>query len=178
VLSDVQVRTLAANCLLASQSTANLVGNLLHRFASDAEFERRLRADRALVPAAVEESLRFEPPVLFLFRTARADTELAGEKIAAGERVILGIASGNRDERVYADASEFRPERWPGAPEHLTFGPGPHLCLARMEARVVLELAIERFAEGALRLAPGYQRRHVPMFLEYGPERLDVVIDG
>jgi cytochrome P450 len=182
VLSDVQVRTLAANCLLASQSTTNLVGNLLHRFASDAEFERRLRADRRLVPAAVEESLRFEPPVLFLFRTARADTELAGEKIAAGERVILGIASGNRDERVYADAGEFRLERWPGAPEHLTFGPGPHLCLgnqlARMEARVVLELAMDRFAEGALRLAPGYQRRHVPMFLEYGPERLDVVIGG
>jgi len=180
VLSDVQVRTLSANCLLASQSTANLIGNLLHRFARDPAFERALRSDRALVTAAVEESLRFEPPVLFLFRTARHDTELAGEKIAAGERVIMGIASGNRDERVYPRADEFWLGRWPGAPEHLTFGPGPHLCLgnqlARMEARVVLELAMELFPEGALRLAPGYQRTHVPMFLEYGPERLDVVI--
>jgi cytochrome P450 len=182
VLSDVQVRTLSANCLLASQSTANLVGNLLHRFASDAAFEHALRADRALVPAAVEESLRFEPPVLFLFRTARHDTELAGEKIRAGERVIMGIASGNRDERVYERADEFSLARWPGAPEHLTFGPGPHLCLgnqlARMEARVVLELVMDLFPERALQLAPGYQRRHVPMFLEYGPERLDVVIGG
>jgi cytochrome P450 len=180
VLYDVQVRTLAANCLLASQSTSNLVGNLLHRFASDAAFERRLRADRGLVAAAVEESLRFEPPVLFLFRTARQDTELTGGKIRAGERVILGIASGNRDESVYERADEFRLERWPGAPEHLTFGPGPHLCLgnqlARMEARVALELAMEIFPDGALRLAPGYQRLHVPMFLEYGPERLDVVV--
>jgi cytochrome P450 len=180
VLSDVQVRTLAANCLLASQSTANLVGNLLHRFVSDAAFERRLRADRELAPAAIEESLRFEPPVLFLFRTARYDTELSGEKIRAGERVILGIASGNRDEDVYERADEFWIGRWPGAAQHLTFGPGPHLCLgnqlARMEARVVLELVMDLFPEGALRLAPGYRRRHVPMFLEYGPERLDVVI--
>jgi cytochrome P450 len=173
VLSDVQVRTLAANCLLASQSTANLVGNLLHRFASDAAFERRLRADRELAPAAIEESLRFEPPVLFLFRTARYDTELSGEKIRAGERMILGIASGNRDEDVYERADEFWIGRWPGAAQHLTFGPGPHLCLgnqlARMEARVVLELVMDLFPEGALRLAPGYRRRHVPMFLEYGP---------
>jgi len=180
VLSDVQVRTLAANCLLASQSTANLVGNLLHRFASDAGFERRLRADRALVAAAVEESLRFEPPVLFLFRTARHDTELSGGKIRAGERVILGIASGNRDESIYERADEFWLDRWPGAAQHLTFGPGAHLCLgnqlARMEARVVLELVMDLFPEGALRLAPGYRRHHVPMFLEYGPERLDVVI--
>ena len=182
VLSDVQVRTLAANCLLASQSTANLVGNLLHRFVSDAGFERRLRSDRGLVPAAIEESLRFEPPVLFLFRTARHDTALSSEKIHEGERVILGIASGNRDETVYERADEFRIERWPGAAQHLTFGPGPHLCLgnqlARMEARVVLELVMDLFPEGALRLAPGYQRHHVPMFLEYGPERLDVVIGG
>jgi len=183
LLSDRQIRTLCANCLLASQSTANLIGNLLHRFASDRDFERRLRAEPALVPAAVEESLRFEPPVLFLFRTAKRDTELSGEKIRAGERIILGIASGNRDERVYPRADEFWLERgWPDAPEHLTFGPGPHLCLgnqlARMEARVVLELVMELLPEGALRLAPGYRRTLVPMFLEYGPERLDLVVDA
>jgi cytochrome P450 len=61
----------------------------------------------------------------------------------------MGIASGNRDERVYERANEFWLGRWPGAPEHLTFGPGPHLCLgnqlARMEARVVLELVMELF---------------------------------
>ncbi len=183
VLSDLQVRTLCANCLLASQSTANLIGNLLHRLAADAGFERALRARPDLIPAAVEESLRFEPPVLFLFRTARRDSEIAGEKIAAGERIILGIASGNRDEAVYPRADEFWLERgWPDAPEHLSFGPGPHLCLgnqlARMEARVVLELALELFPLRGLRLAPGYRRTHVPMFLEYGPERLDLVAAG
>jgi cytochrome P450 len=182
-LSDVQIRTLAANCLLASQSTANLIGNLLLRLLSDPAFERRLRAEPALIPAAIEESLRFEPPVLFLFRTAVRDTVLSGEKIHAGERLVLGIASGNRDEGVYERAGEFWLERgWPHAPQVLTFGPGPHLCLgnqiARMEARVVLELVMQRFAPGRLRLAPGFERHLVPMFLEYGPERVDVVVEG
>ena len=67
-------------------------------------------------------------------------------------------------------------------PEHLTFGPGPHLCLgnqlARMEARVVMERVMERFPAGALALAPGYRRANVPMFLEWGPERLDLVVDA
>jgi len=180
-LSSLQIRTLCANCLLASQSTANLIGNLLHRLLSEPAFERALRAKPALIPAAVEESLRFDPPVLFLFRTAKRDTELGGEKILAGERIVMGIASGNRDERVYERAEEFWLERgWPNAPEHLTFGPGPHLCLgnqlARMEARVVLERVLDLFPEGALTLRPGYQRTNVPMFLEWGPERLDLVV--
>ena len=182
-LSDVQIRTLCANCLLASQSTANLIGNLMLRFLSDPDFERRLRAEREVIPAAIEESLRFEPPVLFLFRTALRDTELSGEKIFAGERIVLGIASGNRDESVYEHAGEYWLDRgWPNAPQILSFGPGPHLCLgnqiARMEARVVLELVMERFAPGVLRLAPGFELHFVPMFLEYGPERLDVVVGG
>jgi cytochrome P450 len=180
-LSDVQIRTLCANCLLASQSTANLIGNLLLRFLSHPAFERRLRDEPSVIPAAIEESLRFEPPVLFLFRTAVRDTELSGEKIAAGERIVLGIASGNRDESVYERADEYWLERgWPHASQILTFGPGPHLCLgnqiARMEARVVLELVMERFAPGALALAPEFELHFVPMFLEYGPERLDVEV--
>ena len=178
-LSSLQIRTLCANCLLASQSTANLVGNLLHRFLGDPELERRLREEPTRIAAAVEESLRFDAPVLFLFRTAKHDTELASEKILAGERLVLGIASGNRDERVYERPDEFLLERWPGAAEHLSFGPGPHLCLgnqlARMEARVLMECVIARFPPGALALAPGYARTNVPMFLEWGPERLDVV---
>ena len=182
-LSDVQIRTLCANCLLASQSTANLIGNLMLRFLSDPDFERRLRTEREVIPAAIEESLRFEPPVLFLFRTALRDTELSGEKIFAGERIVLGIASGNRDESVYERAGEYWLDRgWPNAPQILSFGPGPHLCLgnqiARMEARVVLELVMERFAPGALALEPDFELHFVPMFLEYGPERLDVVVGG
>lgn len=176
-LSDLQIRTLAANVLLASLSTSNLIGNLLHRFVSDAGCERALRADPRLIPNAVEESLRFEPPAMFLFRTAINDVTIEGETIRTGERVILGIASGNRDERVFSDSGTFRIDR-PNAVEHLSFGPGIHLCignqLARMEARVVLETLIEQFPEGALKPAPGYVFENVPMFLELGPNTLDV----
>jgi cytochrome P450 len=95
----------------------------------------------------------------------------------------MGIASGNRDEQVYECPDEFRLDRGMtrgDVPEHLTFGVGPHICLgihvARMEGRVVLEAMLDRFAPGQLMLAPGYELHFVPMFLEYGPETLDVVI--
>ena len=180
-LSDLQIRTLCANVLLASLSTTNLIGNLLHRFLTDRSFEESLRGRPELVPVAVEESLRLEPPVMFLFRTARIDTEICGEVIAKGERIILGIASGNRDERVYERSDEFLLNRVDPV-EHLTFGPGPHLCLgnqvARMEARVALETAMERFQPGGLSTAPGFTLQRVPMFLEYGPERLDAIVQS
>lgn len=180
-LSDLQIRTLSANVLLASLSTSNLVGNLLYRFVSDPEFEGALRRDPGLIGNAVEESLRFEPPAMFMMRTARNDVEVRGELIRKGERVILGIASGNRDEHVFDEPETFRIDR-PNSKLHLSFAPGVHHCvgnqLARMEARVVLETAIERFGEGELRLAPGYCFENVPMFLELGPNTLDVVVTG
>lgn len=180
-LSDLQIRTLCANVLLASLSTSNLIGNLLYRFVSDRQFELTLRNQPELIPSAVEESLRFEPPAMFMLRTAVKDTEIAGEQIHKGERVILGMASGNRDERVFDHPDEFRLGR-SNAKDHLSFGWGIHLCignqLARMEARVVLETAIEEFAAGTLRTAEGYQFENVPMFLELGPNTLDVVVDS
>ena len=134
-----------------------------------------------MIPAAVEESLRFEPPVLFLFRTAERDTELSGEKIPAGERIVLGIASGNRDESVYERAGEFWLERgWPHAPQ------APHASApARTSASATSSRAWRRAwcsrGDGALRAGRARAGRRlssctsVPMFLEYGPERLDVV---
>jgi len=179
-LSDVHIRTLSVNTLAGSLSTTYLLGNLFHRFVTDPEnFTAVLRSEPAKIPMAVEESLRFEPPVLFLFRTATTDTEIAGCPIAKGERVITGIASANRDETVYDHADEYRLDR-DTLPDHLAFGVGPHICLGdhltRVEGRVVLEEMLDVFGRGVLKLAPGYERRLVPMFLEYGPESLDVVV--
>jgi cytochrome P450 len=183
--SDLHIRTLAVNTLAGSLSTTYMLGNLLLRFVSDPEFSATLHADRAIIPEAVEESLRLEPPVLFLFRTAKEDTTIGDAPVHAGERVIVGIASANRDERVYECPNEFRLDRGitsREAPDHLTFGVGPHLCLgihvARMEGRVVLESMLDRFRPGQVSLADGYELRFVPMFLEYGPETLDVTITG
>jgi cytochrome P450 len=184
-LSDLHIRTLAVNTLAGSLSTTYMLGNLLLRFVSDPAFAATLRADREIIPEAVEESLRLEPPVLFLFRTAKEDTTIGDTPVHAGERVIVGIASANRDERVYECPNEFRLDRGitrGETPEHLTFGVGPHICLgihvARMEGRVVLEAMLDRFRAGQVALAEGYELRFVPMFLEYGPETLDVTIAG
>lgn len=177
-LSDLQIRTLCANVLLASLSTANLIGNLMHRFVTDSDFEAALRADPALIPGAIEESLRVEAPVLFMLRTARNDCKIAGEPVMKGERILLGIASGNRDERVFDNPEEFQLDR-ANAREHLTFAPGIHRCLgnqlARMEARVALETVIEIFEPGTLKISDDFVFEHVPMFLEFGPNRLEVV---
>ncbi len=178
-LTNRRIRSLAINFLTAGLSTTNLISNLLYRLMTSEDFDRTLRTDREVIPAAVEESLRFEPPVLFLFRTVKEDTEIADRLLPEGERVVMGIASANRDESIYQDADEFRIN--PTDPEHLAFGAGAHLCLgnhmARMEGRVVVEEYLNRFGAGELRLSPEYEYELMPHFLEYGPERLDVVID-
>ena len=173
------MRIIAHDPFIAEQVAADLGVELV---SLDELFAR---ADRAIIPEAVEESLRLEPPVLFLFRTAKEDTTIGDAPVHAGERVIVGIASANRDERVYECPNEFRLDRGitsREAPDHLTFGVGPHLCLgihvARMEGRVVLESMLDRFRPGQVSLADGYELRLVPMFLEYGPETLDVTIAG
>jgi len=178
-LSDVHIRTLAVNSIAGSLSATYLLGNLLYRVVTDTtDFTEVLRSRPDLIPMAVEESLRYEPPVLFLFRTARDDVEIAGCPVQRGERIIVGIASANRDEDVYEHADSFRLDRDRLPDDHLSFGEGPHLCLGnhltRMVGRVVLEEVLDRFGPDELRLAAGYERHLVPMFLEYGPETLEV----
>ena len=111
-----------------------------------------LRADRSLIPTAVEEMLRWVSPIKNMARTATADVELAGQTIPAGEKVMLLYPSANRDEAVFPDASTFDLRRTPN--EHVAFGFGPHFCLgaslARLELRVVLEELLDRVPDLAL----------------------------
>ncbi|HEY2300981.1 MAG TPA: cytochrome P450 [Acidimicrobiales bacterium] len=176
------VRTQSVNILAGSLSASYMLGNLMYRFIVDEDgFTNVLRSDRSKVPPAVEESLRLEAPVTFLTRTAKHDGAIGGCPVDAGEHVVLGIASGNQDERVYPDAGEFRLDR-DGSPEHLAFGAGPHLCLGnhltRMVGKVVLDEMLDRFAPGRLVLAEGYRWVCVDHIQEYGPETLDVVIQA
>ncbi len=181
-MSRAQVRTLAVNLLSGSSSTTSLLDNLFYRDLVDDSFDARLRADRSLIPRAVEESLRLEPPVLFLFRTNLSDTSLSGSPVYAGERICMGIGSANRDEERFAESEEFSIDR-AGEPDHLSFGWGGHLCLgihlARMEAKVALEEFLELFPRDGVALAEGYNFEFPKDdFLRYGPERLDIVVSG
>jgi cytochrome P450 len=97
---------------------------------------RRLRAEPALLPTAIEEMLRWHPPVLSFRRTAACDTELGGQRIRRGDKVVVYHVSANYDERAFADPYRFDITRTPN--EHLAFGQGPHLCLGAHFARLQL----------------------------------------
>lgn len=121
-------------------------GGLLALLANPGELAA-LRADRALVAPTVEEMVRWTSPSASNRRTATCDAELGGQRLRAGDKVVLWEASANRDERVFAEAHRFRVARQPNP--HLAFGHGVHHCLganlARLEMRVILSELLDRF---------------------------------
>jgi len=176
-LSGTVLQTLAVQLVVGGFSTGtNMVGSLVYRVLGDPSLHAKLRRDPSLIPAAVEETLRLDPPVLFVLRNVRRDTELGGVALVEGERLAVGILSANRDEAVFEEPDRFRLDR--GAPQHLAFSGGAHLCIGASTARLVgceaLRAFVGRFDVGEIELVPGFEYHGVPVFLEYGPERLDV----
>ncbi|WP_017625402.1 cytochrome P450 [Nocardiopsis chromatogenes] len=108
----------------------------------------RLAADPGLVPSAVEEMLRWHPPVLTFRRTAVRDTGLGGRRIRAGDKVVVYHCSAHFDERAFTDPDRFDVGRSPN--DHLAFGDGPHLCLGAHFARLQMRI----FFTEMLRMLP------------------------
>ncbi len=178
-LSPTVLRTLTAHVVLGGISTTtNLLGSMLLRILRGKQLHTRLRAQPSLIAAAVEESLRVDPPVLFVMRVCRRDTEIAGMRIREGEQVLAGIASANRDEDVFDAPEDYRLDR--GLPQHLSFSGGAHHCIGAGLARLVAQEAIGAFVEhfdvDDIGLVAGYEFEGVPVFLEFGPVCLDVEI--
>ena len=137
-----------------AETTFRLIGNMLVALLTDRGRYERVRADRSLVPWAVEETLRWETSVLMVSRQATRATEIGGVPVPADGFVSVVVASANRDERHYEHPDEFDLDR--RADDHLAFGFGRHHCLgyhlARLEACVALEAVLERLP--GLRLDP------------------------
>jgi cytochrome P450 len=138
------------------------------------EYER-LRADPALIPSATDELLRYSAPVWFFRRTATCDVRLREVEIAAGDKVVVWFAAGNRDAEHYANPHRLDVARNPT--DHLTFGRGgPHQCLgahlARLEVRVYLEELSARVARIELAGEPVRQRSNFTNGLKRLPIRV------
>jgi cytochrome P450 len=177
-LTDLEMRTQLAFLLIAgNETTRHLIANLLETVCADPALLARLQAELDLVPTAVEESLRHDSPIHVLMRDCPHGATVEGVDIPAGVKVAFGVASANRDDRMYDDPDAFRLDR-PSARDHLAFGGGPHVCpgasLARLEGRVALEVFLERV--GRATLNDGYRREPVPVFWANGPRSLPVAL--
>ena len=129
-----------------NETTTNLIGNAMLALLAHPDEAEQLWADPRLVPNALEEALRYDPPAQSNIRRAAIDTTVAGHDIPAGSLVVLLIGSANRDPRKFPDPDRFNIMR--SSRDHLSFGNGVHLCLgaslARLEARLAYETLIAR----------------------------------
>ena len=146
-LSEPELLSFCTLLLAAGQETTkNLITNAIVCLTDHRESMERLINEPTLMPTAIEEILRFLPPVWFLFRQTKADVELAGQHIPANQVVLAWTASANRDPARFPDPNRFDIEREPN--RHLAFGHGIHFCvgapLARLEAKIALPMMLQQ----------------------------------
>ncbi|MFD9207238.1 cytochrome P450 [Streptomyces sioyaensis] len=162
-LTPLETMTTAVLLLIAGhETTVNLITNGMLTLLRHPEALERLRGEPALMPRAVEELLRFEPPVQMLpQRTPLADVEVAGITVPRGSPLILMLASGNRDPRRFSDPDRFDPAREDN--QHLGFGSGVHSCfgapLARLETQIALHELLQHLDTPRLVEDPPEYRR-------------------
>jgi cytochrome P450 len=176
-LSEDELSSMVFLLLIAGhETTVNLIGNGSYLLLSHRERWERLRADPALLPAAIEEFLRYESPVeTATFRITTEAMEIGGAIVPAGEIVVVSLLSANRDEKRFPDAAELRLDR-PQNP-HMAFGHGIHYCLgaplARLEAKAAFSKLLARFP--GLRLATDEEPSWRPGLLLRGHQALPVL---
>jgi cytochrome P450 len=174
-LTDEELYWLVVLLVVAgNETTTNLIAPLVRNLALYPDQYALLRENPELIPAAIEEQLRVDPPVQGFYRTAARDYEIGDAVIPEGGRVLVLYASANRDPRHYREPDEFRIERAPT--DHLAFGSGVHFCLgaylSRMEVRSALTELVERVARIDLAGAPVWSRNPALRGLTRLPVRL------
>jgi cytochrome P450 len=177
-LDDAQICSFLRLLLPAgAETTYRSSSNLLYGLLTNPDQLDALRADRGLMNQAIEEGLRWEPPLLGIMRTATRDTVVEGMPIPAGSVVAVNIGSANHDERYWDNAENFDLFRAPR--QHIAFAWGPHMCLglhlARMETRVALTQILDRLPN--VRLDPDAEAPFITGAVFRAPNNLPVVWD-
>lgn len=132
-----------------NDTTRNTItGSVLALNQNPKEYDK-LRANRALIPSMVSETIRWQTPLAHMRRNAKRDIELGGKKIKKGDKVVMWYVSGNRDETVIPDADSYIIDR-PNVRHHLSFGYGIHRCvgnrLAELQLKIIWEEILKRFS--------------------------------
>lgn len=141
-LSDAEVASFVRMLLpAAAETTTRSFSNLLALLLQRPDLLAEVRADRSLIPGAINEVMRYEPPVGFLARQATRDVEIGGVAIPAGAALTLVVSSGNRDGSVFEKPEVFDIRRKP-APPALGFGFGVHMCIGMLVAKAQMEIAL------------------------------------
>ncbi len=153
-LQEWEIIGLCITLLVAgNETTSNLIANTLNVLAAQPDLWRRLRDERELVPAFIEEMVRWQSPTQTIFRTTTEPTEIGGTRIPAGSVIALGVGAANRDPRVFSDPEEMDLDR--DVRDHLGFGSGAHYCIgapfSRLETEKLLDAMLDRYD----RIEPG-----------------------
>ncbi|OQO90782.1 cytochrome [Saccharomonospora piscinae] len=169
---DEVVATAVLLLMAGHEATVNVVGNGVHALLSHREQWERLVADPDLAPTATEELIRYDSPLQLFERTATTDVEIAGHRVAAGDRIAALLGAAARDPEVFARPDVLDIGRTPNP--HLGFGGGVHYCLGAPLARIEIAAALTALARRlpGLRLADTARRR--PEFVIRGFAHLPV----
>jgi cytochrome P450 len=179
-LNDFDIVNMVYSMALAGhETTCNTIGSCMRALLTDRHQWQRLLDDPSLIPNAVEETLRYDGPVLNHRRVAKVDTEVAGVAIPAGGRVMMCFASAGHDPSQFDDPDHFLVDR-EDAELHLAFGKGPHFCLGaalgRLEVKIVLELLTTLTPD--IELVPDQEFEYSPNALFRGLKALMVAPRG
>jgi cytochrome P450 len=134
-----------------NDTTRNSISGTMKLLTENPREKAQVQSNLALLPTMVDEAIRMVSPVMYMRRTATKDTEIHGQRIAEGEKVIMYYGAANRDPSIFADPDRFDPTRANGK-DHVAFGIGPHVCLGQRRWTGEIDIAPNNFVHAIRKL--------------------------